>query len=136
MWAALRDPAVMMPCIPGCAGIETLSETSYKARLELAVGPIKARFNLDVDVLEEHPPQEIVTAVRGEEGSRASVVSATNTMRLQRIDDNTTEVHYTSDVTLTGRLGRFGLGMMRKTAARLAAEFAEAFIVRVENGRS
>ena len=43
-----------------------------------------------------------------------------------------TEVTYTSDVSVFGRLGKFGLGIMKKKARDLGREFAESFRERVE----
>ncbi len=43
-----------------------------------------------------------------------------------------TEVRYVSDISIVGRLGRFGLGIMRKKAAALGDDFAEAFRACVE----
>jgi hypothetical protein len=36
-------------------------------------------------------------------------------------------VSYTSDISITGRLGKFGLGMMRKKADQLRQEFVQKF---------
>ena len=45
----------------------------------------------------------------------------------------TTELHYSSDVTVVGRLGKFGLGVMRKKAESLGHEFATAFKQKIEH---
>jgi len=41
-------------------------------------------------------------------------------------------VYYASEVSLVGRLGKFGLGIMKKKAKSLGEEFAAAFRARVE----
>ncbi len=132
VWRLIRDPAEMMPCVPGCHGIEKVGETRYKADIEAAVGPIKARFRIDVEITEETPGHEVKSTSQGEEGSRASVLRSTNILRLTEETPGVTEVYYAADVSITGRLGRYGLGMMKKIAARKAKQFEEAFTARAE----
>ena len=67
---------------------------------------------------------------RREEGTRASLLVAHNTRALGAVDGGT-EVCCTSDVSLTGRLGNFGLGVMKKKAKALAGEFGAALCERL-----
>jgi carbon monoxide dehydrogenase subunit G len=132
VWVAIKDPAVVVPCIPGCQGVEVIGPTLYKAKIRVQVGPIKADFNVDVEIVSETAPQEVRSRTRGEEGSRASSLSAENTLRLTALSYNETEVFYASEAAVVGRLGKFGLGVMRKKAESLGREFAQAFKKKVE----
>ena len=133
VWTAIRDPAVVGACVPGCLGVTVVSPTSYKARIHVELGPIKADFNVDVDVVAETPPEEVRSRTRGEEGGRASAISADNVLRLASISDTITEVYYCSQVSVVGRLGKFGFGVMTKKAQSLGREFATALKQRVEH---
>ena len=135
VWATLRDPTEMLPCIPGCEGIEETGSGEYRTNIKIAVGPIKASFALHVKIVDEQPPTSLHTTVSGEEGTRASQLRAINEMRLTEIDATRTEVYYRSELNLTGRLGRFGAGMMKKTAERLMATFQQNFKTLVEEKR-
>ena len=128
----ITDAALMASCIPGCEAIEVVDAKTYRARILIEVGPIKARFNLVVEVTAEEPPRRVLSVTRGEEGSRASIMSANNELILAATDDGKTEVHYVSEVSVTGRLGKFGLGIMKKKAESLGQKFAEAFRAKVE----
>jgi uncharacterized protein len=136
VWVAIKDPAVVAPCIPGCQSVEVVSPTLYKARIRVVVGPIKAEFNVEVEILSETEPQEVRSRTRGEEGSRASSLSAENTLRLTALSDNVTEVFYASEAAVVGRLGKFGLGIMKKKAESLGRDFAAAFKQRIEQSRA
>jgi uncharacterized protein len=136
VWVAIKDPAVVAPCIPGCQGVEVISPTLYKAKIRVQVGPIKADFNVDVEIVSETAPEEVRSRTRGEEGSRASSLSAENTLRLTRLSDNETEVFYASEAAVVGRLGKFGLGVMKKKAESLGRDFAQAFKKKVEQPRA
>ena len=87
---------------------------------------------MNVEVTKETPPEEVLSITKGEEGSKASLVQAKNILRLNEIDAETTEVFYSSEVSIVGRLGKFGFGIMKKKAKALGDEFAEAFRREVE----
>lgn len=131
VFAEITNPALMAGCIPGCEAIEVIDGKTYRARILVEVGPIKARFNLVVEVTEEEPPARVASVTRGEEGTRASVISSNNELLLAPADGGT-EVKYVSEVSVTGRLGKFGLGMMKKKAEQLGAKFAETFRGKIE----
>ncbi len=136
VWRFITDPAEVGPCVPGMEDIQITGPNTYQAKVKLAVGPIKAAFTFNVEVTKETPPSEILSVTRGEEGSRASMVSTNNILRLAPAADGSggTEVYYSSEISITGRLGKFGLGVMRKKAKSLGEEFAESFCARVESG--
>lgn len=127
VWSLIRDPEVMVGCVPGCDSIERTDDTTYSANVTVSVGPIKAAFNLIIEIVEEDPPRYVRTVSRGEEGSRASMVKSVNEMRLSKLDNDATEIAYAAEVEISGRLGRYGAGMMKKIATKLAARFEEAF---------
>ena len=130
VWDAILDPAVVGPCIPGCGEIEVLSPTEYRATVRVSVGPIGTSFNLVVTVKESVLHERVASVTRGEEGSRASLLTAHNLLTLRAAGDGT-EVAYASDVSLSGRLGKFGLGLMRKKASDTAAAFAANLAARL-----
>lgn len=136
VWTAIKDPAVVAPCIPGCQGVEVVSPTLYKAKIRVQLGPIKADFNVDVEIVSETVPEEVRSRTRGEEGSRASSLSAENILHLTGLSENETAVFYSSEATVVGRLGKFGLGVMKKKAESLGREFAAAFKQRIESASS
>src|SRR5262249_31483115 len=127
VWLAIKDPSGVAPCIPRCQGAEVVTSKNYKARIRVQVGPIKAEFNVEVEIVSETAPEEVRSRTRGEEGSRASSLSAENTLRLTALSDNETEVSYASEAAIVGRLGKFGLGVMKKKAESLGRDFAQAF---------
>jgi hypothetical protein len=87
---------------------------------------------VDVELTEEQPPHYAASVSRGEEGGRASTVTAQNILKLAPNEGGGTEVYYSSEFSVVGRLGKFGLGIMAKKAKALGEEFAKAFRERVE----
>jgi carbon monoxide dehydrogenase subunit G len=136
VWRLITDPSVMGSCIPGCNSIEVTGDNSYQANIEVKVGPIKAKFGVDVEVTEEVILDHIISTTRGEEGGRASVISAHNLLKLSDSVNGGTEVYYSSDVTISGRLGKYGHGIMKKVAKNLSDKFVDDFRNQVETNQA
>jgi uncharacterized protein len=127
VWTHIRDPKLVASCMPGCTGVEALSPTLHRASIGVALGPIKAAFNVEIEILEEIEQSSIRSRTRGEEGGRASTVSSDNLLRLEALGEAKTLLIYSSEVSVVGRLGRFGLGVMRKKAESMGRDFAVRF---------
>jgi carbon monoxide dehydrogenase subunit G len=119
----LFDARLMASCLPGCETLERLDEDRYRALVVLAMAGIKARFDLQVQIT-RRDDRNVWAVTRGEEGGQASTLQADSQVTLEPTEDGTL-VRYRSDVSVTGRLGRFALGMMKKKAQSLGDEFAD-----------
>ncbi len=128
VWSMIHDCEVMAACLSGCESAEATEPGHYRVIVSVKVGPIKARFSLLVEITVSDPPEHLQCKTRGEEGSRASQVSAESDLWLQEVSANETQLTYRSEVSVTGRLGKFGLGVM---ADQIAADFAKALQARV-----
>jgi len=79
--------------------------------------------------LKRSRPSGLPCITRGDEGGKANRLSA---QFLTEVDGGRTEVRYSSEASIFGRLGRYGLGMMKKKADAMGADFAAAFAERVD----
>jgi carbon monoxide dehydrogenase subunit G len=120
--AHLFDARLMASCLPGCESLEQSGDDRYRAVVAVALAGVKARFDLQVEVT-ERLADGVRATTRGEEGGNASTLQAKSEVRLSSVAGGT-HVDYRSDVAVTGRLGRFALGMMKKKAQSLGDEFA------------
>jgi carbon monoxide dehydrogenase subunit G len=120
--AHLFDARLMASCLPGCESLEQSGDDRYRAVVAVALAGVKARFDLQVEVT-ERLADGVWATTRGEEGGNASTLQAKSEVRLSPVAGGT-HVDYRSDVAVTGRLGRFALGMMKKKAQSLGDEFA------------
>lgn len=134
LFRVITNPALMATCIPGCESIEQINPTTYRAVVTVVVAFIKARFNLVVEVTEEIAPEAVRSVTRGEEGGRASMLTATNQVLLVDLGADRTRLRYASDLSVTGRLGKFALGIMKKKAQSMAQEFAENLRAKIAPG--
>lgn len=120
--ARLFDPGFMASCLPGCESLDRIDDDRYRVAVVIAMAGIKARFQLQVEITrrDEH---NVWAVTRGEEGGQASTLQADSHVELESVAEGTL-VRYESEVNLSGRLGRFALGMMKKKAQSLGDEFA------------
>ena len=132
VWVCVRDATLVAPCVPGCQDVEDLGGGVYRAKVKVGIGPIKAVFKLDIEITDEMPPGSARIETRGQEGTNASRLTAKSELTLTDGDGSATNVHYKSDVQVTGRLAKYGLGIMKKKAAALGVEFANNFRAAVE----
>lgn len=126
VWSFITDPDRVAACIPGCENVATIDDGKYRATIKIAAGPIKTSFQLTVTATEARAPEFAAYQTQGEEGGKASRISAHSTLTLTPIDARTCEVNYVSEITIAGRLGKFGAGVMRKIAASEGDKFAAA----------
>lgn len=132
VWAVITDPQKVAPCIPGCQGVEVTGPNTYTSRIRVGLGPINATFAVDIELTERRPPHFLSAMTRGEEGGRLSSISALSELRLAPVPEGGTSVAYSSEVSIVGRLGKFGLGIMKKKAKSLGDEFATALRKTIE----
>lgn len=119
----LFDARLMAECLPGCESLEALDADRYRAVVGVALAGVKARFELNVEVVRREA-LAVWATTRGEEGGNASQLQAENRITLEPVAQGTL-LKYESEVSVTGRLGRFALGMMKKKAQALGDEFAQ-----------
>src|SRR6185437_3128959 len=133
VWSFITDPQKVAQCVPGCEGAEEKEPGRYAAAITVKVGPIRTTFRLDIEQTDLRPPEFASYLSKGEEGSRASRISAISTLALKSVTAGSTEVTYTSDINIVGRLGKFGGGMMQKIADSIGEEFVAALKGRLES---
>jgi uncharacterized protein len=126
----LFDAGLMASCLPGCEKLEMIDDSSYRAVVVIAMAGIKARFNLNVAIT-RRDERNVWAVTRGDEGGNASNLQAESQVSLEAVPEGT-QVRYRSEVSVTGRLGRFALGMMKKKAQSMGDEFAANLQRRLE----
>ena len=135
VWEFVSSPEKVGMCFPGCQSVTTIGENKYESMIKVSIGPIKTVFNVNFEVTEKRPTEFLAYTSRGEEGNRASRLKAESTLTLSPLDEGRTEVVYTSELSIVGRLGKFGLGMMKKKADTMGDEFVQELRTAVEGPR-
>jgi len=132
VWQFISSPEKVGMCFPGCQSVTPLGEDKYKAAIKVQIGPIKTVFNIDFEETEKRPMEFSAYSSRGEESNRASRLKAESTLSLSSIDELSTQVEYKSELSIVGRLGKFGAGMMEKKADSMGDEFVQVLRLQIE----
>ncbi|WP_084957928.1 SRPBCC family protein [Thermoactinospora rubra] len=123
VWAALRDPAVLVRTIPGCRRLEETGPDSYRMTVSAGVASIKGVYQGEVSLSEPLEPERFVLKARGQ--GAPGTVEATVEVRLSEADGGT-RVDYDADAVVGGMIGGVGQRMLGAAARRTAGEFFAA----------
>lgn len=122
VFAFLSDVEQVASCVPGVEGLTQTDEGDWEAGLKAQLGPIKAAFRGQVH-LTTTPPGRLEAAGKGQDRASGSRVEVGFTADVTPLDDGRSQVSAVADVTMRGRLGQFGTGVIRATATELIREF-------------
>ncbi len=125
VWAALNDPAILKKCIPGCERLEKVSPTEMTAAVVVKVGPVKANFTGKVILSDIDPPNGYRISGEGS-GGVAGFAKGGATVKLTPDGPDATNLQYTVDAHIGGKLAQLGSRLIDATARKLAGEFFEA----------
>lgn len=131
VWAMLLDPHVMGGCVPGMQSIEVLSADEYVAVMQVKISFISAKFKLKTRIVERRAPHYLRTEGTGEDASVASSLKQHSEIFLNALPDGQTELRMKVQVDVMGRLGTFGLSVMKTKADRMWDEFARNLVARL-----
>ncbi len=121
VWAYLLDVNKVAACAPGFQSLEELGPEHWKALISIGVGPVKAKFTLDVTRPEMHEPELMVVKARGK--APGSAVELSGKMNLSSDDGMQTRMDWNADVTVSGTLASIGGRLMNSTAEKLTGQF-------------
>jgi carbon monoxide dehydrogenase subunit G len=119
----VRDPVRLAQCIPGCKDLRELSPGRYSAVLTNEVAFITLSFKVIVEVVKVEPPSAIEGKITGESIGLVGRVVANAVLQVSEAGPSQTDIHYTANVGLTGKLGGLGEPVFRAKSAEVAREF-------------
>jgi uncharacterized protein len=125
VWQALNDPQVLRQCIPGCEEVQQISPDEMHARVLLRMGPVRARFTGKVKMTDIRPLQGYTLNFEGSGGS-AGFARGSSVITLSGIDGGT-QLSYTAQASVAGKLGQIGGRLMDASAGQLADKFFNNF---------
>ncbi|MFN0161636.1 MAG: CoxG family protein [Burkholderiales bacterium] len=131
VWAMLLDPVVMGKCVPGMQSIEVVSPTEYRSVMAVKIAFVSAKFRIRTNVVEQRAPEYLKSEGVGEDASVASSFKQSSEMFLSARPDGGTDLRMLVRVDVLGRLGTFGLNVMKTKADRLWDEFGANLAARL-----
>jgi carbon monoxide dehydrogenase subunit G len=121
VWAYLMDVNKVAVCAPGFQSLEELEPEHWKAVISVGVGPVKAKFTLDVTRPEMHEPDLMVVKGRGK--APGSAVELSGRMNLSAVDAEQTQMDWSANVVVSGTIASVGARLLSGTAEKLTGQF-------------
>jgi len=125
VYAALNDPEILKECIPGCEELTKLSDTELEAKVVLKIGPVKAKFNGNVTLSPDAPPERFSLTGQGN-GGAAGFAKGGAVVELVP-HENGTLLRYDAHADIGGKLAQLGSRLIQGTAKKLAGKFFKSF---------
>jgi 2-furoyl-CoA dehydrogenase large subunit len=123
VWSMLLDPKTLEAVIPGCYGIEKISDTRFHAEVSLGVGPVTGRYKADITLSDLIPPKAVtltgvvVGALGDGRGSGRITLAATG--------DGGTHLTYNYDAEIGGKVAAIGGRLLDGAAKIVIRQFFE-----------
>jgi carbon monoxide dehydrogenase subunit G len=131
VWDFMTDPNQIGQCAPGVEKIEMIEPLKrYRGIVSVGFGAVKARFTGDVEVIELEEPDYAKLKAHG--SASGSVADAVSEMRLSDGPDNSTVLHWTADVIVSGQLASLASRLMVPVSQKLAQVFYEQVRKKIE----
>lgn len=121
VWEALNNPEILRQCIPGCEEVLQISPEEMHARVLLKMGPVRARFAGKVKMTDIRSMQGYTLNFEGSGGS-AGFARGSSVITLSSVD-GATQLDYTVQATVAGKLGQIGGRLIDASSKQLADKF-------------
>jgi carbon monoxide dehydrogenase subunit G len=133
VWEALIDVERVAPCLPGAEITEASEDGTYRGNFTVKLGPTTAAYRgeLAMESVDAEARRVVMRAAgqdkRGQGSAKATIES------VMRTEGGGTTVDVVTDITITGRLARFGRGgMIKDVSARLMRDFSACLAQSIE----
>jgi len=131
VWAFLVDPEQVGPCGPGVESVEVVDDTHFKAKAKVGIGFISARFSVNMEMVEQDPPNRAVLKAHGQ--APGSAVDATATMTLtENPTGDVTVMDWVADVIISGTLASVGARLIEGTAKKMINQAFDCIRTKLE----
>lgn len=132
VWEALHDPQILRECITGCQSLDMADDGTMKAKVTAKVGPVKATFDADVEIVNENAPVSYTLQGEGK-GGVAGFAKGKADVSLAE-DGTDTILTYSAEAKIGGKLAQLGSRLVDSTAKKYAADFFTCLSEKVGSG--
>jgi carbon monoxide dehydrogenase subunit G len=124
-WDLLMDVPRIVPCMPGATLDEVVDENSWKATMQVKLGPIALTFATDVERKEaDEAARRVVLGANARETRNRGRASATIESSLAAVNGGT-RVDLVTDLSLSGTVAQYGRGMIEDISSQMVTSFAQ-----------
>ena len=109
----------------GCKKLEPVDENKYEAELSIGIAAVKGKYESTIEIADVQKPNHYKLVVKGEGGPGS--VEAAGVVDLVPIDDNKTELNYTYEAEVGGKVAMVGQRMLNGVAKLIIQDFFKKF---------
>lgn len=121
VWTFLMDVQNVAECAPGFQSLEVLGDEHWKAVVSAGIGPVKAKFTMDVTRPEVQEPERMVVKGRGK--APGSAVELAGDMQLTALNATETRMDWKANVVVSGTIASVGARLLSGAVERLTGQF-------------
>jgi len=125
VWKIVLDPVALANVIVGCRELKQIAENQYHATLDMGVGPIRGRFEADIRLFDLEEPRKV--SLKGSVVGPLGSGSGIGHVNLEPVDGGT-NVTYTYEVKVAGKVAAVGGRMLDGAARALIAQFFNGLV--------
>lgn len=121
VWATLMNTDTLARVVPGISRLEKTGDHTFKAILDIKLGPVSGSFNgnLQLDDLQE--PNAFT--LKAQQNSKIGNANAAISINLTPVGSGDTEIAFDGDVKLSGLLASLGQRVMGGVSNTLTKQF-------------
>ncbi|MCM3568466.1 carbon monoxide dehydrogenase subunit G [Neobacillus mesonae] len=121
VFTSLLDPEVLKNCIMGCNQLNKQGDNVYVADLSVGVAAVKGKYDATIRLTDLTPPNSYKLIVNGE--GAPGFVEAEAEIQLVQVDDQHTELRYTYEAAVGGKVAAIGQRMLGGVAKLIIKDF-------------
>ncbi|WP_080872760.1 SRPBCC family protein [Oceanobacillus timonensis] len=121
VFASLLNPEVLKNCIMGCKELNQQEENVYQVDLSVGVAAVKGKYDATIRLADVEAPKSYRLIVHGEGGP--GFVDAEAEIQLVTVENNITELNYTYEAQVGGKVASIGQRMLSGVAKLIINDF-------------
>jgi 2-furoyl-CoA dehydrogenase large subunit len=134
VWDMLLDPNTLAAVIPGCHGVDKISDTHFRADVTIGIGPVKGRYRAEVKLSDLDPPKAVTLAGHAEGG--LGFGNGEGRITLQPASNGGTVIHYAYEASIGGKVASIGGRLLDGAARVIIGQFFAALARQAGGGAS
>ena len=133
VWEFLWEVERLARCLPGCEEVrEVEPQQKYAVVVVERIGPFKARFEMDVEVLERQTERKVRILALGKDKKLGASTRAELEVQLQGTDSGGTALNIVAEIQVVGKIASLGQVAIKRKAQDVIDRFAEALAAELE----
>jgi len=121
LWNMLMDTEILAKVVPGISKLERIGENSFKAIVEIKMGPVSGAFNGNLQMDDIDEPKGFTLKIQ--QNSKIGNANAAIKISLLPVPENQTEVAFDGDAKLSGLLATMGNRVIGGVSNTLTKQF-------------